>query len=118
VTGVTAKSGDECEVCCGAHCTALFRARAPTSLRHALCCQRITPASLSLSLLTHVTGPKLYEANWLDLTRAGHIANVQCVEVRRVVAQDRPQERMACVCVCARARVCVCECARARVCAT
>ncbi len=26
-------------------------------------------------------GPKLYEANWLDLTRAGHIANVQCVEV-------------------------------------
>eukprot|EP00878_Enallax_costatus_P045503 GHUV01054895.1.p1 GENE.GHUV01054895.1~~GHUV01054895.1.p1 ORF type:complete len:124 (-),score=16.57 GHUV01054895.1:50-421(-) len=28
-----------------------------------------------------VTGPKMYEANWLDLTRAGHIANVQCVEV-------------------------------------
>ena len=27
------------------------------------------------------TGPKLYEANWLDLTRAGHIANVQCAEV-------------------------------------
>ena len=27
------------------------------------------------------TGPKLYEANWLDLTIAGHIANVQCVEV-------------------------------------
>jgi len=26
-------------------------------------------------------GPKLYEANWIDLTRAGHIANVQCVEV-------------------------------------
>jgi hypothetical protein len=26
-------------------------------------------------------GPKLYEANWLDLTREGHIANVQCVEV-------------------------------------
>ena len=26
-------------------------------------------------------GPKLYEANWLDLTRAGHIANVQCAEV-------------------------------------
>ena len=24
---------------------------------------------------------QLYEANWLDLTRAGHIANVQCVEV-------------------------------------
>lgn len=27
-------------------------------------------------------GPKLYEANWLDLTRGGHIANVQCAEVR------------------------------------
>lgn len=26
-------------------------------------------------------GPKMYEANWLDLTRSGHIANVQCVEV-------------------------------------
>jgi ERCC3/RAD25/XPB C-terminal helicase len=26
-------------------------------------------------------GPKLYEANWLDLTRDGHIANVQCAEV-------------------------------------
>ena len=25
--------------------------------------------------------PKLYEANWLDLTRAGHIANVSCAEV-------------------------------------
>lgn len=23
----------------------------------------------------------MYEANWLDLTRSGHIANVQCVEV-------------------------------------
>ncbi len=30
---------------------------------------------------THPPGPKLYEANWLDLTREGHIANVQCVEV-------------------------------------
>ena len=24
---------------------------------------------------------QLYEANWLDLTRAGHIANVQCAEI-------------------------------------
>lgn len=32
-------------------------------------------------LLFNHPGPKLYEANWLDLTRAGHIANVQCVEV-------------------------------------
>lgn len=32
--------------------------------------------------LNFLIGPKLYEANWLDLTRAGHIANVQCAEVR------------------------------------
>jgi len=31
--------------------------------------------------VSFLLGPKLYEANWLDLTRAGHIANVQCVEV-------------------------------------
>eukprot|EP00878_Enallax_costatus_P006782 GHUV01007109.1.p1 GENE.GHUV01007109.1~~GHUV01007109.1.p1 ORF type:complete len:1248 (+),score=504.27 GHUV01007109.1:413-4156(+) len=31
--------------------------------------------------LNFLIGPKMYEANWLDLTRAGHIANVQCVEV-------------------------------------
>ena len=31
--------------------------------------------------LNFLIGPKLYEANWLDLTRDGHIANVQCCEV-------------------------------------
>lgn len=31
--------------------------------------------------LNFLIGPKLYEANWLDLQRAGHIANVQCAEV-------------------------------------
>lgn len=31
--------------------------------------------------LNFLIGPKLYEANWLDLTNAGHIANVQCAEV-------------------------------------
>ena len=34
-----------------------------------------------ISDLNFLIGPKLYEANWLDLTRAGHIANVQCAEV-------------------------------------
>jgi DNA excision repair protein ERCC-3 len=33
--------------------------------------------------LSHLIGPKLYEANWRDLTRAGYLANVQVVEVRR-----------------------------------
>lgn len=31
--------------------------------------------------LNFLIGPKLYEANWLDLVSAGHIANVQCAEV-------------------------------------
>lgn len=31
--------------------------------------------------LAHMIGPKLYEANWMDLTRAGYLANVQCTEV-------------------------------------
>lgn len=31
--------------------------------------------------LNFLIGPKLYEANWLDLAHQGHIANVQCAEV-------------------------------------
>lgn len=31
--------------------------------------------------LNFLIGPKLYEANWLDLAKQGHIANVQCAEV-------------------------------------
>lgn len=31
--------------------------------------------------LSFLIGPKLYEANWLELTREGYIANVQCAEV-------------------------------------
>ncbi|KAG4306495.1 hypothetical protein PORY_000483 [Pneumocystis oryctolagi] len=31
--------------------------------------------------LNFLIGPKLYEANWLDLAQKGHIANVQCAEV-------------------------------------
>ena len=33
--------------------------------------------------LFYLIGPKLYEANWLDLQTAGYIATVQCVEVRQ-----------------------------------
>jgi DNA repair helicase Rad25 len=32
--------------------------------------------------LSHKLGPKLYEANWKDLTVQGFLANVQCIEVR------------------------------------
>mmetsp|Transcript_15981 Transcript_15981/g.20475 ORF Transcript_15981/g.20475 Transcript_15981/m.20475 type:complete len:787 (+) Transcript_15981:176-2536(+) len=31
--------------------------------------------------LNFLIGPKLYEANWMDLTQAGFLANVQCIEV-------------------------------------
>jgi len=34
-----------------------------------------------ISDLNFLIGPKLYEANWLDLTAQGYLANVQCVEV-------------------------------------
>ncbi|KAG8343318.1 putative DNA repair helicase and transcription factor protein [Trypanosoma vivax] len=32
--------------------------------------------------LRHLVGPKLYEANWLDLTNAGFLARVECAEVQ------------------------------------
>ena len=44
--------------------------------------------------LNFLIGPKLYEANWLDLTRAGHIANVQCVEVWCPMTKVRPPVRL------------------------
>jgi len=31
--------------------------------------------------LSFLVGPKLYEANWIDLTNDGYLARVQCVEV-------------------------------------
>jgi DNA excision repair protein ERCC-3 len=31
--------------------------------------------------LLYLIGPKVYEANWLDLVQTGHIANVRCAEV-------------------------------------
>ncbi|KAL7753949.1 DNA repair helicase RAD25 [Sorochytrium milnesiophthora] len=34
-----------------------------------------------ISDLNFLIGPKLYEANWLDLAAQGHIATVQCAEV-------------------------------------
>jgi DNA excision repair protein ERCC-3 len=33
-----------------------------------------------ISDLNFLIGPKLYEANWMDLTSGGYLANVQCVE--------------------------------------
>ena len=36
----------------------------------------------TIGSLRHLVGPKLYEANWMELTAAGHLATVHCVEVR------------------------------------
>ncbi|KAK1751804.1 P-loop containing nucleoside triphosphate hydrolase protein [Echria macrotheca] len=34
-----------------------------------------------ISHLNYLIGPKLYEANWMELSQQGHIARVQCAEV-------------------------------------
>ncbi|KAI7835846.1 hypothetical protein COHA_010244 [Chlorella ohadii] len=44
--------------------------------------------------LNFLIGPKLYEANWLDLTRGGHIANVQCAEVWCPMTREFAREYM------------------------
>lgn len=44
--------------------------------------------------LFFLIGPKLYEANWLDLQNAGYIATVQCVEVRTRRAHMREVDSM------------------------
>lgn len=48
--------------------------------------------------LNFLIGPKLYEANWLDLTRAGHIANVSCCEVWCEMDKDFYREYLREVC--------------------
>lgn len=35
-----------------------------------------------ISDLRHLVGPKLYEANWLDLSKAGFLAKVECAEIQ------------------------------------
>eukprot|EP00744_Colponema_vietnamica_P015282 GILI01021428.1.p1 GENE.GILI01021428.1~~GILI01021428.1.p1 ORF type:complete len:810 (+),score=128.25 GILI01021428.1:153-2432(+) len=37
---------------------------------------------MGIDKLRYLVGPKLYEANWLELTRAGNLAPVMCAEVR------------------------------------
>lgn len=52
--------------------------------------------------LNFLIGPKLYEANWMDLANKGHIATVQCAEVwcemtpefYRAYLEERPRKRM------------------------
>ncbi|KZO96578.1 DNA repair helicase rad25 [Calocera viscosa TUFC12733] len=57
--------------------------------------------------LNYMIGPKLYEANWMDLAAKGHIANVQCAEVwcpmtpefYREYLREKPRRRMLLYCM-------------------
>lgn len=44
--------------------------------------------------LNFLIGPKLYEANWMELQNVGYIAKVQCAEVARDVTQTHGQALM------------------------
>jgi len=46
--------------------------------------------------LNFLIGPKLYEANWIDLTNSGFIANVQCAEVWCPMTPDFYREYLIC----------------------
>ena len=46
-----------------------------------ICCHILVRNCWVLDL-NFLIGPKLYEANWLELQEAGYIAKVQCAEVR------------------------------------
>jgi DNA excision repair protein ERCC-3 len=48
-----------------------------------------------ISDLNFLIGPKLYEANWGDLARAGHIANVQVLSFTAVVPSQPVSVRSA-----------------------
>ena len=60
-----------------------------------------------VSQLIYLIGPKLYEANWSDLTSQGYLAKVQCIEVwcemtpdffKEYLARQKLQKRMFYVC--------------------
>jgi DNA excision repair protein ERCC-3 len=46
--------------------------------------------------LNFLIGPKLYEANWLELMRRGFIARVQCAEVWCTMTPEFFREYLAC----------------------
>lgn len=46
--------------------------------------------------LNFLIGPKLYEANWLELMRRGFIARVQCAEVWCAMTPEFFREYLAC----------------------
>ena len=45
-----------------------------------------------ISDLNFLIGPKLYEADWMDLTQRGYLARVACIEVRCPMAPTFARE--------------------------
>ena len=77
--GLTGMSSVICLECCNIH-PCLFLMITENLLTN------FTAATLvredeRITDLNFLIGPKLYEANWLDLVKGGFIANVQCAEV-------------------------------------
>lgn len=51
-----------------------------TEYRHAMLATLVREDD-KIADLNYMIGPKLYEANWMDLAAKGHIANVQvCIQ--------------------------------------
>jgi hypothetical protein len=80
-------------------CLSLLSARdCHPCVMHASACFHSRPLPLGVVLqvreddkiedLHFLLGPKLYEANWLDLQQQGYIATVQCVEVACPMTPD------------------------------
>ena len=69
--------------------------------------------------LFYLIGPKLYEANWLDLQKNGYLAKVQCVEIwcemssnfmNKYLEASQSSTDGLCLCVFLCVRVCMCVC--------
>ena len=60
------------------HCLSLFFCLSPS----------VPPQDDKIGDLFYLIGPKLYEANWLDLQKNGYLALVQCIEVWCSMTED------------------------------
>ena len=70
--------------------------RKVSELVHAHCKLGLTATLLreddKITDLNYLIGPKLYEANWMELANQGHIAKVQCAEVWCPMSMEFYQE--------------------------
>lgn len=66
--------------------------------------------------LFHLVGPKLYEANWLDLQAAGYLAHVQCFDVQCAMSPEYFMARLSTESAKKRALLSVCNPSKFRAC--